>query len=46
MTAAKIIKITISNSKIYCKNNKTYYLKTKICYESHCYKVKNDNFYQ
>ena len=34
MAAAKIIKITISNSKICYKNNKNYYLKTKISYEN------------
>ena len=38
--AAKIIKITISNSKICYKNNKNYYLKTKIIYENN----KNDYF--
>ena len=35
MTAAKIIKITISNNKIFYINNKNYYLKTKICYINH-----------
>ena len=34
MTAAKTIKITISNSKIFYKNNKNYYLKSKIFYEN------------
>ena len=32
--AAKIIKITISNSKTCNKNNKNYYLKSKIFYEN------------
>ena len=39
VTAAKIIKITIANSKICYKNNKNYYLKTKISYEN------NKNYY-
>ena len=34
MTPAKIIKSTISNSKISSKNNKNYCLKSKICYEN------------
>ena len=34
MTTVKIIKITISNRKFCYKNNKNYYLRTKICCEN------------
>ena len=42
MTTANKIKITISNSKFCYKNNKNYYLRTKICCENNK-KVKYTN---